>query len=138
MAYYETATGWVGINSTYNAKTGDVSAYVNHFTIFAGMLKNGTKQSAISKWWSSNRWWIIIITAAVLAGLWLLWAFILFRMRRKKLLDFIIKRLTEGATRQQLLEVEIGHFIRENHLPSYSTPDIERMVDWVIKKYPKN
>jgi hypothetical protein len=59
-------------------------------------------------------------------------------MRRKKLLDFIIKRLTEGATRQQLLEVEIGHFIRENHLPSYSTPDIERMVDWVIKKYPKN
>ena len=105
MAYYETATGWVGINSNYNAKTGDVSAYVNHFTIFAGMLKNGTKQSAISKWWPSNRWWIIIITAAFLAGLWLLWAFILFRMRRKKLLDFIIKRLGEGATRQQLIEV---------------------------------
>jgi Putative Ig domain len=135
MAYYETATGWVGISSTYDAKTGDVSAYVNHFTLFAGMLKTGTKQSAISRWWSSNRWWIIIITAVVLAGLWLLWSFILFRMRRKKLLVFIIKRLTEGATRQQLLEVEIASFIRENHLPPYSNPDIERMVDWAIKKY---
>ena len=56
----------------------------------------------------------------------------------KAIYCFIIKRLTEGATRQQLLEVEIGHFIRENHLPSNSSRDIERMVDWVIKKYPKN
>ena len=55
---------------------------------------------------------------------------------RKKLLDFIIKRLLQGATRQQLLEVEIANFVQENHLPSYSTPDIERMVDWALKKYP--
>ncbi len=137
-AYYETATGWVGINSTYNTQTGDVSADVNHFTIFAGMIKTGTRQSAISRWWSSNWWWLVIITVAILAGLWLLRAFILFRIRRKKLLDFMIKRFMEGATRQQLLEVEIEHFIRENHLPPYSSPDIERMVDWVIKKYPKN
>jgi len=40
--------GWVGINSTYNAQTGDVSANVNHFTLFAGMLKNGTKQPSLS------------------------------------------------------------------------------------------
>jgi hypothetical protein len=84
MAYYETATGWVGINSTYNAQTGDVSAYVNHFTLFAGILKNGTKQSAMSKWWSSNRWWIIITTVVVLAGLWLVWSLVLLRMRKKK------------------------------------------------------
>jgi hypothetical protein len=83
-AYYQTATGWVGIDSTYNAQTGDVSANVNHFTLFAGMIKNGTKQSAISKWWSSNRWWIIITTVIVLAGLWLVGYFVLYRMRKKK------------------------------------------------------
>jgi hypothetical protein len=82
MSYYETATGWVEIESTYNAQTGDVSANVNHFTLFAGMIKNGTKQSAISKWWSSNRWWIIITTVVVLAGLWLAWSFVLFRKRK--------------------------------------------------------
>jgi len=81
-AYYETATGWVGIDSTYNAQTGDVSANVNHFTLFAGMIKHGTTQSAISKWWSANRWWIIITTVVVLAGLWLVWSFVLFRKRK--------------------------------------------------------
>jgi hypothetical protein len=83
-AYYQTATGWVGIDSTYNAQTGDVSADVNHFTLFAGMIKNGTKQHSLSGWWTANRWWIIITTVVVLAGLWLVWYFVLFRKRRKK------------------------------------------------------
>jgi hypothetical protein len=84
MSYYETATGWVGINSTYNAQTGDVSANVNHFTLFAGMLKNGTKQPSLSGWWAANRWWIIITTVIVVAGLWLVWSFVLYRIRKKK------------------------------------------------------
>jgi Putative Ig domain len=93
--------------------------------------------SAFSNWWTSNWWWLVII-AFLLAGLGLFLAFILFRMRRKKLLDFMIKRLTEGATRQQLFESEIRYFIQKNHLPSYSDRDIETMLDWAIKNYPKH
>ena len=83
-AYYQTATGWVGIDSTYNSQTGDVSADVNHFTLFAGMIKHGTTQFAVSRWWSTKRWWIIITTVVALAGFWLVWALVLFRIRKKK------------------------------------------------------
>ncbi len=54
------------------------------------------------------------------------------------MLDFMIKRLTEGATRQQLFESEVRPFIQANHLPSYSDRDIETMLDWAIKNYPKH
>jgi len=42
IAYYETATGWVSLNSTFDAATGNVSAYVDHFTVFAGMITKVT------------------------------------------------------------------------------------------------
>jgi hypothetical protein len=131
-AYYETATGWVGLDSTYDARTGNVSTYVNHFTLFAGMTAPGTWLSSFSRWWSSNWWWIVAIAVVILMGL---LSFILSGIKRKKLMAFIIKRSGEGATRQQLLGSEVAQFIRENRLPSYSGPDIESMVDRVIKKY---
>jgi|GEM_PF-862356 len=93
--------------------------------------------AASTKWLTSNWWWLVIIIL-LLAGLGLIPAFILFRTRRKKLLDFMIKRLTEGATRQQLFESEVRPFIQANHLPSYSDRDIETMLDWAIKNYPKH
>ncbi len=74
----------------------------------------------------------------LLAGLGLFLPFILFRMRRKLLRDFMIKRLTEGATRRQLFESEVRPFIQENHLPSFSDRDVEKMLDWAIKNYPKH
>ena len=81
-AYYQTATGWVGIDSTYNAQTGDVSANVNHFTLFAGMTIKGTSQTSLSAWGAANRLWLIIITLVVLAGFCLVGSLVLFRKRK--------------------------------------------------------
>lgn len=54
---------------------------------------------------------------------------------RKKLLWFICQRVKQGATKEQLLEDEVPIYIKENGLPLFSRQDVERMVDWAIKKF---
>jgi hypothetical protein len=77
MAYYETTTGWVSVNSTFDAETGNVSAYINHFTVFAGMIKKG-----------QNLWLGLasIFGALIIVGL-LFYLFFIFKLR--KVLVFI-------------------------------------------------
>jgi hypothetical protein len=80
MAYYETATGWVNLDSTFDATTGNVSANINHFSVFAGMITKVTLPPSAANWWSAYWWTVVIIVVAACLCL----LFILRRRNRKK------------------------------------------------------
>jgi hypothetical protein len=54
---------------------------------------------------------------------------------RQKVIYFVIRRIKEGATKQQLMGDEVSSFIEENDLPSMLTSDAEGIVNWAIRKF---
>ncbi len=54
---------------------------------------------------------------------------------RQKVIYFVIRRIKEGATKQQLMGGEVSTFIEENDLPPMLTSDAEGIVNWAIRKF---
>lgn len=54
---------------------------------------------------------------------------------RTKVISFIIKRIKEGASKEQLLDKEVPEFIEANGLPAFPRWDIERIIGWARKKF---
>jgi hypothetical protein len=55
---------------------------------------------------------------------------------RKKLISFIIRRVKEGASKEQLLDIEVPEFLDSNGLPLFPRWDVENMIDWAMRKFP--
>ena len=53
---------------------------------------------------------------------------------RNMLLWFIVQRVKQGASKDQLLE-EVPEYIEQNQLPPFLQGDVEGMISWAVRKF---
>lgn len=57
---------------------------------------------------------------------------------RQKLIRFIIDWVKEGATDEDLLDILTPQFFKRNDIPPFDRRDIQGIIDWVRRKFPKD
>jgi hypothetical protein len=57
---------------------------------------------------------------------------------RQKLVRYIIDWVKEGATDDELLDILTPDFFRRNNIPPFERRDIQGIIDWARRKFPKD
>jgi hypothetical protein len=57
---------------------------------------------------------------------------------RQKLIRYIIDWVKEGATDEELLDILTPDFFRRNDIPPFERRDIQGIIDWARRKFPKD